>query len=396
MKILQICSKPPFPYKDGGTLAMHVLTEGLIKAGAEIKVMAISTPKNLVTREELPEYYKKSVDPQIIYIDTSVKIIPAILNLFHSGSYNIQRFYSKKFEERLIQILKENNFDIIHLETLWVTPYIAAIRKYSKAKIILRSQNVEFKIWERLAEITGNPLKKAYFNLLGKRLKKYEISMLNNYDAIAAITPEDANEFLKLGCTKPVIHIPFGINSQDYMPSVPGAEISLFSIGAMDWLPNLESVKWFLDNVWQKINNIHPFLKFYIAGRNMPPVVKELKIPGVIVAGEVPDAKEFIRSKSIMVVPLFSGGGMRIKIIEGMALGKTIISTSIGAEGINYRKNSDILIADTAEEFITMINKCIADIGFAKSVGENARKVIEDHYDNTKICLRLFKFYREL
>lgn len=197
MKILQICSKIPFPPKDGGSIAMNILTHGLINAGNRVHVLAVNTPKHFIKDEDIDADYRNKTNYRSVFINTSVKPIDAILNLFSSQSYNIIRFYSADFEKVLIEQLKKENYDLIHLETLWVAPYVEVIRKHSKAKIVLRSQNVEFMIWERLAEDAGNPLKKMYLRLLAKRLKKYELGILNKYDAIATITELDAVVFKK-------------------------------------------------------------------------------------------------------------------------------------------------------------------------------------------------------
>lgn len=398
MNVLQICSKIPYPPTDGGTYAMHVITNGLMNNGARVKVLAISTPKLRTDPATKDKAYLTKTSFESIFIDTSVKATGAFFNLFGNRSYNITRFYSPSFEKRLIELLKKENYDIVHLETLYASPYVDTIRKHSKAKIVLRSQNVEFNIWERVASETANPLKKAYLRLLAKRLKTYEAGMLNRYDGIAAITAQDGEVFRKLGCNKPIITIPFGIDAGSIVkPEVATTEEhSVFHLAAMNWIPNQQGVDWFLNKAWDGIAAKHPALKFYIAGRFMPESLKQLRKPNVEVVGEVADAHRFMLEKNLMIVPLHSGGGMRIKIIEGMALGKTIISTSIGAEGIHYTDGRNILIANTPGEFEAAIARCLNDPAFCRSIGAEAEKLAREEYDNDKIIKRLVAFYKEL
>jgi glycosyltransferase involved in cell wall biosynthesis len=397
MKILQLCSKPPFPPKDGGSIAMNILTQGLLKEGHDVKVLAITTPKLNIKEEDIDSEYRKRTAYQSVYIDTSIKPLDALLNLFSAKSYNIIRFYSKEFDDMLIKLLSNQQFDIIHLETLWVTPYVATLRKYSKAKIVLRSQNVEYKIWERLAVDCSNPVKKIYFQLLAKRLKNYENGLINSYDGVATITELDSVTMREDGCKIPIIHIPFGIDLEKYKVNKSDLETpSVFHIGAMDWLPNADGIDWFLKNCWPKILVNHPQIKLYLAGRNMPDWLKQLDMKNVEVLGEVADSHQFINSKSIMIVPLASGGGMRVKIIEGMALGKTIVATNVGSEGIEYENGKNMLVANTENEFVEAVGKCIDDQVLAESIGNNARKLIEDKYDNTMICKKLSAFYQTL
>ena len=168
MKILQLCNKPPYPSVDGGMIAMQAITSGLLQAKHEVKVFAISTKKHPVKIETLNETYLKSTSFEHIFVKTDVTPFGIIKNFFQSGSYNIERFYSKKYENRLIEILKSATFDIVQLESLFMAPYIECIRANSSAKIILRSHNAEFKIWERRAANTPNQIKKWYLNFLTK------------------------------------------------------------------------------------------------------------------------------------------------------------------------------------------------------------------------------------
>ena len=116
----------------------------------------------------------------------------------------------------------------------------------------------------------------------------------------------------------------------------------------------------------------------------------------VKIIGEVENAQEFINSKAVMIVPLLSGSGIRIKIIEGMASGKTVISTKIGAEGINYENGKNILIANTPYEFSEAIKKCVRDQDYCNMIGRNARILIKNEYNNNKIIKKLMNFYKEI
>lgn len=397
MKILQLCHKVPFPPKDGGCIAMNNLTQGLTVQGHTVKVLAINTPKHFTDIYKLPADYLSKTNIEAIFIDTNVKIIPAFLNLLGNTSYNIERFYSPEFETKLIELLSIEHFDIVQLESIYVSMYARTISEHSKAKIILRAHNIEHTIWEQHAGSTSNPLKKWYLKLLAKRLKKYELKSLQSVDGIACITKEDEAWFKKQNFNKPVEVFPFGIDQSVIIAKSGITDYpSVFHIGSMDWLPNTEGIKWFLENAWTKISVQHPGLKLYLAGRNMPGWLKELKIKNVIIEGEVVDAHAFINSKSIMIVPLLSGGGMRVKIIEGMALGKTIVSTGIGAEGIAYTNNKNILIADNATAFAEAIHKCVTDKHFFDTVGNNAKTLATQQYNNVDICGRLIDFYHRL
>jgi len=164
----------------------------------------------------------------------------------------------------------------------------------------------------------------------------------------------------------------------------------------MNWIPNAEGIKWFLHNVWPDLRNEFPYLRFYLAGREMPSWMLRMNIPGVVVVGEVEDAREFMDSHHIMIVPLFSGSGIRIKIIEGMAAGRAVVSTRIGAEGIDYTNGGNILIANAVCEFVDLISLCVTDEKRTGKLGREARKLIETSYDRRRIIRELVTFYKQL
>lgn len=375
---------------------MNNLIEGLIEDGHHVKVLALNTNKYSVNPEDLPVEYREKTGIELTYVDLSIKVLDAFLNLFSSKSYHVERFKSRKFEEKLVSTLKAQDFDIVQIELLFMSPYVETIRKHSDAKIILRAHNIEHLIWERLLEQEKNPLKKLYLKHLVRTLKNYELTILNDYDGIVPITQKDA-EFFERNSSVPVFPVSFGINTSAVEDDKTiNTENALFHIGAMNWLPNEEGIKWFLNFVWPLVLEELPDLKLYLAGREMPEWIRNLQLKNVIVVGEVPDAREFIEEKSISIAPLLSGSGIRIKIIESMSLGKAVVSTSIGAEGISYTNGHDIYIADTAESFFDSIKILYSNPDKTKQIGENARQLISKYHDSKKIIRQLVQFYAKI
>lgn len=197
--------------------------------------------------------------------------------------------------------------------------------------------------------------------------------------------------------SKPVIDVPFGVDIDMFKYDNKVKKIpDFYHIGSMNWMPNEEAVKWLLDNVWDKVVEREPEAKLYLAGRNMPQWLVKTDKHNVFVVGEVEDSHKFVSEHDVAVVPLLSGGGMRIKIIESMALGKTVISTMVGAEGIQYKEFENIIIADNADQMIEAMCRIMQDRDNAERIGANARRLIENVYDNDKIINRLVIFYHEL
>ncbi|MBX7052445.1 MAG: glycosyltransferase family 4 protein [Flavobacteriales bacterium] len=397
MKILQLCLKPPLPAKDGGCIAMNNITQGLIAAGHKVKILTIFTQKHDFLPEEIPQEYLDQTGIEGVYIDTRVNAVDAFSNFMTSDSYNISRFFSTDYDIKLTKILKKEHFDVIHLESLFMTPYVPTIRRYSHTPIVLRSHNLEFVIWEKIARGTKSFFKRKYLNYLTKKLRDYEISMLNEVSGIAAISEEDKKRILALGVQKKIRTIPFGIRMSDYpIDTTQKPEMALFHLGAMDWGPNLEGILWFLDKIWPKIHEKYPDLKMYLAGRNMSDEIRQAQHPNVIMVGEVENAISFMQSKAIMVVPLLSAGGIRVKIIEGLALGKAVISTTLGAEGLDCTDRKNIMLADRPDEWLKALDEIMEQPQLTNELGIQGRMHAEQHFDITEITSNLVNFYKEL
>lgn len=399
MKILQICHKPPYPPSDGGTIAMNNVTQGLHHAGHEVKVLAIETPKHRIVPGKITPEYMSSVRFESVFVDTSISFTAALKTIFNRRSYQVSRFYSKNFAKKLADILKKENFDIIQLESLFTTPYLSVIRQYSKAKIVLRTHNIEHQIWQRVAKNERNLFKKWAIKYLSHQMQRFECGLGSQIDAFASISEPDYNFFSEYYKNIPGMILPFGVNLDEYPENeeyIPSENPELFHVGSMNWRPNVEGIEYFLDDVWPLIHEQFPNVTFTVAGHSIPDSISSRTDDNVIIAGEVPSANDFILSKDIMVVPLLSGSGIRIKIIEGMALGMTIITTSIGAEGLAVEDGKNILIANTPEEFVAAVTKCVHTPDICKIIGENARNFVALNHNNEVITSVLIDFYNQL
>lgn len=396
MNILLLCNRVPFPLKDGGAIAVYNMITGLKNAGNTVDVFALNTKKDFLNPSELPQELITKGSFYTADIDTTVRAIPALLNLFSKNSYNISRFYNTSVDQKLINHLKNKQFDIIQIEGLFMLPYVPSIRKYSDAKIMFRAHNVEAQIWSRLANAAIG-IKKWYLSLLSERIKTFESIIPGTVDYIIPITAEDASYFKNNFPSAKIFVSPAGVNLENFKLSntIPEAK-SLFHLGALNWIPNQEAVQWLLTDIFQKLISIRSDFTIHIAGKHTPEHFYQYSNANIVVLGEIDNAVDFINSKSIMLVPLLSGSGMRLKIVEGMSLGKAIISTSVGAEGIRYTNQENIIIANTTDEFVTAIQDLLDHPEKIKHIGLAAKKLIEEEYDNKHIVGKLNDFYKEV
>ena len=399
MKILLLTNKVPYPPKDGGAIATLSLAVSMAKNGVDISILSFNTDKHYFDINKIPQEITNHL--KFYSVDISTKLNPwkALKNfIFSNEPYIAERFVSENYKNKLIELLKKEQFDIIQLEGLYMCSYIKAIRENSNSKIAFRAHNIEHIIWQRKHKNEKNLLLKYYLKTLSKRILKYKLKYLNCYDVLIPITAEDDAFFNKLGNKKRSHVVQTGIDKENYIINKEHCEFpGFFHIGALDWMPNQEGLRWFIENSWKKFQEENPDYHFYVAGRNASE--KEINFfnkNNISYLGEVENSIDFINSKSIMIVPLLSGGGMRIKIIEGMALGKVIISTSIGAEGIPVTNGENILIANSPEEIINAMKLVLSDKELFEKISKNAVDFIYKNFDNKIIGEKLINFYKEI
>jgi len=393
LRILQITNRIPYPLNDGGNIASYHVTYYLNKAGHNVTLASLNTKKH----HQDPSVLKDIANVVSVDIDTTVTPWGLIGGLFSKVPYNVKRFRSKEFENALQQILTENTFDVIQLEGSYMAIYVPIVRKFSKAKIVLRSHNIEHEIWKRMSMNIQNPLKKWYFNSLADKIKLFENATLHTVDAIIAITDRDAEYYQNQGYKGELVTINAGANLSTFKPDFSKSQKNtLCFLAGMDWMPNQQGLDWFLEEIWPLIKSKFPQIILHIAGKAMPEKYYALEDSSIQVHGLVPDAVEYLQNYEIFIVPLLSGGGMRLKVVEGMAVGKCILSTSVGAEGVEYTNRKNIVIADTPQEWIYAIESLIKDVDLTQTIGKEAAILAMEKYNWENLVNAFISLYHRL
>jgi len=398
MKILSIANKLPYPPKDGGAIGVLNTATGLSEAGNHVTIFAVNTKKHAYDPGRIPAELNSKISFVTVDADTSIRILPMISNLiFSKKPYIATRFHKRAIYSALTAHLRDNHYDIIQIEGPYLGIYVPEIRKLSDAKIVFRSHNVEYEIWQRKAQNENNRIRRAYLNSLFKRIRRFEINVMMSCDLMVTVSERDEQILRNHNFTGPSITVPSGIHIRDYQcKPVPQNEKICF-IGALDWMPNQEGILWFIEKVFGEIVKRAPGTELHIAGRNAPEdLIRKLNVPGVIYHGEVDDAHKFLKTSNILIAPLLSGSGIRIKILEGMALCKAIVTSSIGAEGIYAEHDIHLIIADDEVSFRDQLLDLLSDQERVGRLARNARKLIQEKFDTFTLCSRLTQFYKEI
>lgn len=393
MRVLQLTKKVPFPSKDGESMAILSLASSLVSNGVSVDLLSLNTNKHKFSSDldDLDSTLYRFIN--MVDINTNFHPISFLINLLSNIPYQISRFVKKDYKVKLISLLNQNKYDYILLETVYLTPYIPLIKRYSSAKVLLRTHNMEYEIWERLYKGANWGVSKLLYKWLAHQMFRYESFRLHDIDYLIAISDRELLMFKAFypSLNGIVVPITWNASKERYQITIKSnaQNISLFFIGSLDWKPNQEGLIWFLSKVWPLCYARFPHLTFYVAGRNMPEKIKQLNIDGVIMMGEVKDASSFVNQHDIAIVPLLSGSGMRAKIIEAMALGKVIITTSIGLEGIEAKDTYDVCLADSPEDFVNVIEFLLTHPNQMMQIGINAHYNIMNNYESVTIGKKL-------
>jgi polysaccharide biosynthesis protein PslH len=318
--------------------------------------------------------------------------------LFSSTPYSAGRIIHKTFTTALADMLRENEYDIIQIEGLYLASYLRVIRENTKAKIVYRAHNIEHEIWDSYCRNTRAISGKFYLGRQNKKIRNFEQAFVNRYDLLATVTKADLEKLNSMGNNKPAIVAPFGMFPDEFIMAKSSSASDRFNlqyIGALDWLPNIESLNWFIDNVWVKAKKKYPGLRFSVAGRNPKrSLAKKMVRKGIDFFGEVESSRKYLSEKGIVVVPLFSGSGIRVKIIEALFMKKPIIATTFAVSGMPVEDGVNILLADNENSFLDCIGKLITDQHYAAGIGARAGELSSLYFNNGTITDELTAFYK--
>ncbi|MDZ7738569.1 MAG: glycosyltransferase family 4 protein [Bacteroidales bacterium] len=394
MKILIISDKPPWPGTSGGALAVMEIIKALARQKAGLSIIYAVTAKHDDTAVCPHKINGVNINNIPVRINTGINIASLILNiLFSKLPYNITRFNSAVFRKKLKELLKEVRYDIVQLEGLNMSGYIKTIRQHSDAHIAIRSHNVEHEIWSRLAANEKNYFRSYYMGILSRRLKKHELQAIRLCDFHIPLTGKDNTHFLSAGINIPYYIYPYAHTVKERADTKINKNTICY-IGSLDWRPNQEGIQWFLNKVWDLVLAACPDLTLLISGRNAPEwLVKKFKRKGVRYYGEVNNAEDFMDKGEIMIIPLLSGSGIRVRAIQAMARGIPIVTTLRGIDGIDARDGRELLIATSAGHYAECIVRLIEDRTLYTKLSVNSRKFIENNYNNDELGKGLLDFY---
>ena len=284
-----------------------------------------------------------------------------LLHLNAQPPYAVSRFASFAVQDRLRNWFREKRFDVAVCDFL-----DAAVNFPGRLTVpsVLFQHNVESEIWRRHAGTASNPLKRMMYGVEHGKMERYERVMVRKFHHVIAVSESDRSLMTRWVDPDRVTVVPTGVDLGEFRPDSQAAEPGpvVTFVGAMDWEPNVDGVDYFAGEIWPAIQAEVPHAKLCIVGRNPDRRVKKWASESIEVTGRVPSVVEYLRRSAVVIVPLRVGGGTRLKIYEAMATGKAVVSTTVGAEGLDVTHGRDIMLADTPASFAQAVLMLLRDV----------------------------------
>jgi glycosyltransferase involved in cell wall biosynthesis len=307
----------------------------------------------------------------------------------------IARDWSPDMARQVEQLSRDKAFDAVHADQLWMAPYALLARKSSGQPIatILDQHNAVFQIPRRLAQHESNPLKRALLALEERKMAGHEIEICRQFDHVAWVTQEDlaalrikmaerVESSQALDDKSTVFPICADPGEKPVIERKPDARRVTF-LGGLHWPPNVQGALWFARQVWPRVREQSPDAVLTIIGRHPPGAEADMDSLRAVaeVTGYVPDPLPYLAETAAFIVPLHAGGGMRVKIIDAWSWGLPIVSTTIGAEGVDYHDGDNLLIADAPDQFAASVSRILAEPDLADRLGAAGRRTVEESYN---------------
>jgi len=414
LNILFLTQVLPYPL-DAGPKIRSFYTLRFLAKSHSITLLSFVRPTDSATAIRFITQFCKSVKTVAMPRSRWLDLFAGLKSVLYHKPFLISRDELKGMDQQIKEIVKVDRFDVIHADQLWMAPYALKARTYAEAvgyspKLVLDQHNAVYLIPQRMAKATKNEILKPLFQREAKLMAAYEANVCGRFDRVAWVTQEDLDSVLsnikdnhrkaqipsgnELVQKSAVIPICVDPGERRRVSLLPDARCILF-LGGMHWPPNADGISWFAREIFPIVIKVYPDAELNAIGKQPPEILKSLGA-NVVAPGYLEDVEPFWKKARVFVVPLRSGGGMRVKILDAWSKGVPVVSTTIGAEGIKYNSGKNILIADTPEAFARAVGQVLSNPDLAEQVGNAGRETLEKSYDWEKIYLAWDGIYSDL
>ena len=392
MKVLVLDEEFPYPTNSGKRTRSFNLYRRL---ASEFQIRYIGYGNDGIAAEALR---REGIEPKAVRAHIPPKrglffYLRLLNNLISPLPYIVTSHYSELYRDAVRGSLAEFQPDLVLCE--W-TPYAVYVKGLTTIKKLLSTHNVEADIWQRYYENEINGLRRWYIREQWRKIRRFENEALNWVNAAVAVSDLDCARLANGHHGLKVAMVPNGVDLDYFhMLPQPSERQHLVFTGSMDWRPNQDAARYFIWEIWPLLKQARPNLQCTFVGRNPPADIERLSdIPGVHITGTVKDVRPYVERAAVYIVPLRIGGGSRLKILEAMAMGRAVVSTTVGAEGLDVVNRRHLLLADDAESFVSNVLRLLDDPARQLELAGSGRRLVEQQYGWDALAKRLSCFIR--
>jgi glycosyltransferase involved in cell wall biosynthesis len=394
MRVLFAAARFPLPLDTGAKIrTFHLLSSVAAKHAVVFACPVVSdTERQLLPalRDKVPGISIEAVDVPALQWSRTRLAAAAIRNVVEPLPLTWMTYQWPALRDRLVSLGQASAFDVIHCDHVQIAPLVLAsgIRP-----AIIDAHNVESTLLRRVAETTHGATIRVALEWQAWKTRQAERRLYRRFDRAISCSAIDRDRLLALAPGLPVSVVPNGVDTRSFAPADEREQPSTLAfVGSMDWRPNIDAVRYFIREILPRVRARWPAVRFVVVGRNAPADLAAAG-DGVEVTGTVPDVRPLIAAATLVVVPLRSGGGTRLKILEAWAMRKAVVSTRIGAEGLHVDAGRNILMADAPDAFAAHIVQAMSDRALRQRVAEAGYRTALEHYDWSRIGERLRAAY---
>lgn len=370
LRLLAFCPRIPSPPSDGGAYYVYNTLRSLAEAGHDVTLATF--------RSAFHPQDATGLETWCTHVTTDGGFKPygpvdAIRSLLTAQPLPVQARMRPEPMTRILDQLEGQAFDAILIEGVHAAVYIPRFRQaFPDIPIVLRQSNVEYQMLERNAAAAGNPLIRWFYLKQAALLKRFEVDALRRADGVTAISDADATTFLELIPELRCVTIAPGCHIPQTLTPASARSHSILAISNWSWTPNHNGLSWFHQRIWPQLRNSHPELTLQIVGGGLPgELLATLQAdPSVALHGFVPETEAFRQRSAVFIAPLLSGGGVKIKVVEAMASGIPIVTTSFGSEGLAVASGTHMFISDDADTFAAHIRTLLDSVDTRRALSD--------------------------
>lgn len=396
MKILILSPYIPEPANFGGARRVRAIAAGLARHHS-VSFLALER-EDVDTRSSVASA-RAYCERVVVVPGTSAtgargrKRVTQLLSTLGPRSYEYRAYHHRRVQLAIDELTRSSEFDVIIVGLSSMGHYRFPLR----SMLVFDEQNIDYDVLRRTSEVAGGSARRLYSLVNGLKLRREETGLWRTADGVTLTSPRDQELVQREAPGTPTAVVANGVDSAEFRPDGPAARaMTVLFFGTVGYYPNTDAVMYFLDHIFPRLRTVYPLLRFVVAGGDVPTSVRERTDAGLDVLGSVDDIRPHIASAELVVVPLRVGGGTRLKILEAMAMAKPVVSTTLGAEGLDVTHGQDILLADSPSDFARSVSALLDDAELRRRLGASGRRLVVERYDWKRAVEAMSRFCESL